>query len=211
MSGGSRGLISINTISLDSGYVIRYGHLNADGTELIFREPSRADARAYMSFINSLADETMSGLSVNRKVTLKEEERWLEGVLSDCRARRTVMLMAERDGIILGNCEVAKMPFKHSHRANIGVALRKELRGKGVGEALMRRTMELARRRIKGLEAIELATFGYNDRAISLYNKLGFEEVARVPKAVKEGNAYFDEVIMRLELPPRGRATRERR
>lgn len=180
--------------------MVRHVRVIPEEADLVFREPSRADARAYMLFINSLAGEPMSGLSVNKKVTLREEERWLEGVLRDCRARRTVMLMAEREGAVLGNCEVTRMPFKHAHRANIGVALRKDARGKGIGEALMRRTMELAARRIKGLEAIELATFGYNDRAISLYKKLGFVEIARIPRAVKEGGEYFDEVLMQLEL-----------
>lgn len=181
--------------------MVRYAHVADDGTELVLREPSVADARAYTLFINSFADEEMSGLSVNRKITLKDEERWLEGVLSDIRARRTVMLMAERGRVIAGNCEVARLPFKHGHRANLGVAVRRESRGKGIGEALMRRTIELAARRVKGLESVELATFGYNAKAIALYRKLGFEEVARIPRAVKEGRDYFDEVIMRLELP----------
>ena len=102
---------------------------------------------------------------------------------------------------------MTRLPWKHSHRADIGVALKLEIRGKGVGEALMRRTMDLGIRRFRGLETVELSAFAYNDRALALYKKLGFEECARIPRSAKEGRMYFDEVLMRLDLPParRGR------
>lgn len=181
--------------------MVRYEHVASDGTRLVFREPVRGEAKACMSFINPFVDERRSGLLINKKVTLKDEERWLESQLSDIRSRLTVMLLVERDGRVVGSCHMHRLPGKHKHRAVLGVALQRDIRGKGVGEALMRRTMELGVKRFRGLETIELSSFAYNERAQSLYRKLGFKEFGRVPRSSKEDGEYFDEVMMRLELP----------
>ena len=85
--------------------------------------------------------------------------------------------------------------------ALLGVALSKEMRGRGIGEELMRRSIALAHKRFKGLERVELTTFSYNKRAQALYKKLGFIKVGRMPRALKEGRRYFDEFFMILDLP----------
>lgn len=181
--------------------MVRHLHVASDGEEYVFREPTPGDARKYMEFINSFVREPMSGLLINKRITLKEEEAWLSGRLADVRARNAVMLTVERKGKVLGNCDINRMPWKHSHRAMLGIALVKDARGKGIGEALMRRTLELAARRMPGVESVDLSAFDYNDRALSLYRKVGFREYARIPKSAREGAEYIDEVLMRLELP----------
>jgi ribosomal protein S18 acetylase RimI-like enzyme len=181
--------------------MVRYVHVASDGEEYVFREPAPDEARKYMEFINSFVGEPMSGLLINRRVSLKEEQAWLEARVAEIRSRSGVMLTAERAGRIVGNCSVERLPWKHSHRAMFGIAVALDARGRGVGEALMRKTLELAVRRLKGLESVDLSAFDYNDRALSLYRKVGFREYARIPRSAKEGAKYFDEVLMRVELP----------
>lgn len=188
--------------------MVRFTHVASDGTQLVFREPVDGEAKALMSFINRFVDEPRSGLLINEKVTLKGEEKWLRSVLGEIKSRSAVMLVVELDGRIVGTCDIHRLRWKHRHRAVMGVALLREVRGKGVGEALMRRTMELGIRRFKGLEIVELSTFGYNERARSLYRRLGFEEYGRVPRSSKEGGEYFDEILMRLELPRQRKMSR---
>jgi RimJ/RimL family protein N-acetyltransferase len=60
----------------------------------------------------------------------------------------------------------------------------------------MEKAIQLARKRMRGLEMIQLKAFTYNERALELYRKLGFVEVGRIPRANKEGNEYFDDVLM---------------
>ena len=167
-----------------------------DGTVLIFREPGPSDAMQFMRFINAFVNERMSGILINKKATLKAQKAWLKGNMADIRRRKGVMLLAEKDGRIVGNCSASRMPWKSDHVADIGIALSKEIRGQGVGEALMTQTIELARGRMRGLEMLYLKVFDYNERAQALYKKLGFVEVGRIPKANKEGREYHDDVLM---------------
>lgn len=171
-----------------------------DGTRVVFREPETEDARSLMEFINSVIEEDMSGIMMDKKVTLPKERVWLRKILKEVSGRETVMLVVESDGEILGNCHVERHHMKLSHRAMIGIALSKEARGKGIGEALMKATIALTRKRMKGIESIDLFAFDYNKRAQKLYRKLGFVEVGRIPRAVKEGDRYFDELTMVLDL-----------
>lgn len=194
--------------------MVKVEHVTVDGTKVVFREPTPDDKRQLMSFINSFMGERKSGLMMNKKVTLKGEEEWLRGRLSEIRARKTFILLAELDGRIVGSCHITRLDYKHSHRASVGIALRKEFRGRGLGEALMRKTIELGLKRIKGIEFVDLSTFAYNERAQSLYRKLGFKEYGRIPMSLKEEGVHFDELLMRLEVcpdRPRGKARARRR
>lgn len=166
----------------------------------MFREPRSMDARGLMNFINDFVPEDKSGLLIDRKADMKAEKRWLKERIREIRRKQTVMLLVERDGRVVGNCDVRRRIWKESHRAVFGIALSKEARGKGIGEALANRTIALAKQRMRGLETIDLAVIDYNRRAKALYTKIGFVKVARMPRAIKEGAEYYDEdwMVMRL-------------
>lgn len=174
--------------------------ITKDGEEFAFREPKAADARPLMDFINAFVPEERSGLLIDRKADIRAEKRWLKERMKEIRTKQTVMLLVERDGRVVGNCDVKRRIWKESHRAVFGIALSNEARGKGVGEALIRRTIALAKQRMHGLEVIDLAVIDYNKRAKALYTKLGFVKVARMPRAIREQREYFDEDWMVLRL-----------
>ena len=149
-----------------------------------------------MDLINSFVDEPRSGLLINKKVTLKEERAWLKSMLESIKDKKVVMLVVEVDGKIMGNCHLSRQNWKSIHVADFGIAISRRMQGKGIGEALMRQTIELARKRMRGLELVELRTVAYNKKAHGLYKKLGFFEVGRVPRATKEGGEYVDDLMM---------------
>ena len=171
-----------------------------DGTRTIIRELVKTDAEQLMRHANRVIDEPMSGLSRDKKIVLKEEIEWLKRRLEDIHSKRAVTLVAELDGQVVGRCDIDRRRNKESHRAVLGIAVRKELRGKGIGEELINRTIQLARQRMKGLEQIDLMTISYNKRAQRLYKKLGFVRTGFVPRAIKEGNEYYGEHVMVLYL-----------
>ena len=65
----------------------------------------------------------------------------------------------------------------------LGVALLPEFRGQGVGERLMRQTLEAAR--AFGLHRVELTVREDNKNAIALYKKIGFEIEGLMRDAMK--------------------------
>jgi len=183
-----------------SRVVQRYVFTARDGTKVVFREPRSTDARSLMDFINEFVGEEKSGLLIDKKTNIRAERRWLKQRIREIKGKQTVMLLVECEGRIVGNCDVKRRMWKESHRAVFGIALNKEVRGRGIGEALIRKTIALAKQRMRGLEAIDLAVIDYNKRAKGLYSKVGFVKVARMPRAIKEERQYFDEdwMVMRL-------------
>ena len=162
----------------------------------MFREPKAGDAPRFVRFFNPIVAERRSGILVDKKVSLSEEKAWLKSRLAEIKSRKTVMLLIEKGGEIVGNCDVSRWHGKCAHVADVGIVLAPELRGMGVGRALMEKTMSLAAKRMRGLEIMELKVFSYNARARKLYESMGFLEAGRIPRGTKEGTDYFDDVTM---------------
>ena len=62
---------------------------------------------------------------------------------------------------------------RRSHAASIGMAVRDDCHGKGVGTALMQAAVDMADRWLN-LSRIELEVYTDNEAAISLYKRFGF-------------------------------------
>lgn len=80
-------------------------------------------------------------------------------------------IVAELDGKIIGHCGMW-IVLDECHITN--VAVRSSLRGKGIGEDLMRQAMDLCR--LNEVRTMTLEVRVSNEPARSLYRKLGFQE-----------------------------------
>jgi ribosomal protein S18 acetylase RimI-like enzyme len=81
----------------------------------------------------------------------------------------------------------------------IGMAVAREWRGRGVGSALLAASIELARER--GLHKLSLGVFAHNAAAIALYRKFGFvEEGRRVKQYRRASGELWDAIDMGLLL-----------
>ncbi|MEC5423506.1 GNAT family N-acetyltransferase [Virgibacillus sp. C22-A2] len=90
--------------------------------------------------------------------------------------------------------------LKTSHKRNVfGMYVAPEVRGQGLGKALM---IELIRRAKKcdGLEQINLTVVSENNTAKNLYKTLGFEVYGVERNALKFNGQYFDEDLMVLNF-----------
>jgi len=74
-----------------------------------------------------------------------------------------------------------------------------EQRGQGIGKALVAEAIAQARA-IAGLEVLLLAVVTTNTAARRLYRSLGFEVYGVQPRALKQGEQYWDEELMILCL-----------
>ncbi len=173
---------------------------NKDGTKVLIREPSMRDAKKLMIFINSFTDETKNGITVTKKTTLAKEKKWLKNKLKEIKKNQSIHIIAEHNNKIIGGCDIRRKRFKEDHRAEIGIAIIKEYRHKGIGTIILKELFRLAKKKMKGLKIIELKVIEYNKKAKGLYKKIGFKKVATIPKAIKEGNKYFAEEVMQLYI-----------
>ena len=86
------------------------------------------------------------------------------------------VLVAEVDGEVVGNAglhPVSKSP-RRRHAGTIGMAVRDDWQGRGVGTALMAALVDLADNWI-GYSRLELTAYTDNEAALALYRKFGFE------------------------------------
>lgn len=83
-------------------------------------------------------------------------------------------------------------PSRHGF-ADIGMAVARDWRGRGVGSALLAAAVDWARDR--GLHKLSLSVFPHNDAAIALYRKHGFVEEGRRVKQLRRSSGELWDVL----------------
>jgi RimJ/RimL family protein N-acetyltransferase len=105
-------------------------------------------------------------------------------------------LVAVADAEIIGSLHVETSRFGFGE---IGMAVAREWRGRGVGSALLVAAIDWARDR--GLHKLSLSVFVHNTAAIALYRKFGFvEEGLRVKHFRRASGELWDAFEMGLLL-----------
>lgn len=154
--------------------------------------------KEFQECINSLIEEDAM-ISLNKKQTLEEEKIWLEETLQSVKERRGVFLVVKERNKVIGSSGVKLRKGRENHIGELGISIRKEYRGKGLGTKLMAEILKEARKELKP-KIIRLSVFSENTIAQNLYKKFGFKKVARVPKQLEYKGKLTDEIIMIKEL-----------
>ena len=109
------------------------------------------------------------------------------------------MVCAEVDGKMVGVCEIEPMFGKMSHVGNLGISVKQGYRDIGIGLDLMKEAEKHAIH--MGLKVACLEVFEGNDRAIHVYEKMGYKVTGRKPGAVLHKGKYIDSIVMMRKLP----------
>jgi len=115
-----------------------------------------------------------------------------------------VWCAVDAENKVLGFVHVHPNGFgRLAHIANCGYAVAEDARGKGVGKALVAKSIEVCRE--MGFKGIQFnAVVATNVYAIRLYTSFGFEIIGTIPGGFRFGSAeepkYVDRYIMYLEL-----------
>lgn len=89
--------------------------------------------------------------------------------------------------------------IKLRHRASFGLTVIQEMWGKGIATILMKEMIELLIQ--QHYEILELEVMSNNNRAISLYERMGFVECGRIPNGIKlKDGTYVDLITMYKSL-----------
>ena len=105
--------------------------------------------------------------------------------------RGNPQIVAEDAGEIVGWCDVRRETIPtYAHEGMLGMGLLPDYRGRGLGERLMRATLEAARR--AGFERVSLSVYSSNTRAAALYRKMGFVHEGTRVRGRKVDGVYDD-------------------
>jgi ribosomal protein S18 acetylase RimI-like enzyme len=98
--------------------------------------------------------------------------------------------VAVDDGRVVGWCDVnPKTHVTQSHSGVLGMGVAASHRGRGVGSALLRATLDAAT--AQGIRRVELVVRADNTAAIALYERHGFELEGRLREyLIVDGTAY---------------------
>lgn len=154
-------------------------------------------AAAILEYLKAVGGET-DNLNMGAEglpTTVENEESYLRS-LTD--SPEGVMYTVKEDGEIIGIAHVSRLKRRMSHRASIGVSVRRCAWHRGVGTALMEKLIAFARN--NSLEQLELEVRSDNERAIRLYEKFGFTKVGTIPAFLKVNGENFscDYMVLRL-------------
>lgn len=114
----------------------------------------------------------------------------------------THILVAELEDKVVGvvGLSVMKNP-RMKHSASIGISVRQEFQGKGIGKRLMESILDLADNWLM-LIRVELGVIADNEIALKLYKSFGFEMEGKKKYAIIRNGEYVDECVMaRYNIP----------
>jgi putative acetyltransferase len=123
-----------------------------------------------------------------------DERRYLKAVR---RYPHAAVYVAEReeDGAIVGRLSLARDTHPASaHVADLGLMVAVDARRQGVGWALLEAAVEWARG--AGVRKLELHVFPWNEPAIRLYERFGFEREGERKAHYRRGEEFVDAILM---------------
>ena len=153
-----------------------------DGSLLLLREAEEDDGEEVLRFLNRVGGESDNLLfgKDGFSMPLEQERAFLQSLRA---AQRSIMLLGFAEGQLacVSSLSCFDRRERTAHRAEAAVCVRRSFWGRGV-------------------EILQLDVRADNDRAISLYRALGFEQVGRYRNFFKIGGEYFDAYSMNLYL-----------
>lgn len=172
-----------------------------NGKPVVVRVAMPEDADAYNALI------TQATSDINAVTELDE-------AAESCKARadkirqalenpQELLLVADCDGTLLGELSFSAPALRRvAHRGRFGIYVASDVRGIGVGEALIRALLKWAAAHPL-IEKVRLGVLSTNPGAIRLYHRLGFVEEARRTREFRlPGGRYADDILMSCYVKP---------
>jgi len=163
---------------------------------------ARADAIEAMEllvYLKKISVETENTYMVPEEInrmTVDSELAFLESTHTDGQ----LFLVAEVANEIVGSLGIhRRMSPRTLHRCELGVSVLQKYWGYGIGRRLIEVMLKWAK--IEELSKIELRVRADNERAIKLYERMGFKQEGRHKNAMRVGRFYHDEISMGLWVP----------
>ncbi len=168
-----------------------------NGQELIIRKAEEKDAEKFLEYFNVVGSETdfLGFGPEGPRITVEEEREIFKSSTS-----KNFFLIAEINGEIAGSCSIStnEKRVRSLHFGELGIVVLKKFWGFGVGYNLMEEAVRYGKE--AGLRKINLDTRADNEKAISLYKKLGFKEEGIITRGTIINGEFYNLLVMGLEI-----------
>ena len=152
------------------------------------------DVPGLLAFANTLIAEDTFILLSGKKITLKEEQKYVTDGLKLMKKGKKTRFVVTISGAIIASGEIRRGELRHWHSGDLGISVLAPYRGQGVGRALME--VLIAEARNMGLRMLWLNCFANNAAALHLYKKFGFIQCGILPEALSYKGGFVDELTM---------------
>ncbi|MGD9130682.1 MAG: GNAT family protein [Candidatus Bathyarchaeota archaeon] len=168
-----------------------------NGEKVIFRPEQSGDTEMLWEMFSTLSEESTSNLVP--PFTRERVENWTRNINYDEVLAIVAVIEEKSEQRIIGS---ASLEFNQQgalkHKAELGIAVHDDYQSMGIGTALLKHLIGIAR--MKKLNKIYLHVSTVNDRAINLYKKAGFTIEGKLCKESYVNGKYRDEYRMALLL-----------
>ncbi len=143
-----------------------------DGTAVTLRPSEVGDLEPTWAMFSTLSDETLEFLPIpfNRE----RVEGWFKNI--DYEQYLPILGFVDEKGetrVISSSTLGFQSMELYRHRAEFGITIHDDYQNRGLGTVLTKYLIDIARER--GIKKIDLMVVAHNERAISVYEKLGFK------------------------------------
>ncbi len=168
-------------------------HETRDGRAWILRAARPTDARALARLFADVRGEGRYLVTPPTAVSEPSEAFFIGEMI---RGGNSLALVAEADGAVVGNVLVGvERNATSDHLGTLSICVARDWRDAGIGTVLMQAAQTWTRER--GLAKLALGVFPDNDRAIAVYERVGFErEGLRRRQYRGAGGTFRDELLM---------------
>jgi len=160
-----------------------------NGTEL-----KKIRSAAFLEYITPLIKER-SFIALDRIPTMAEEKKWVESSANEIDEGNRLMIILFHNKKIAGICEASRGKYKERYNVSFALSIAKEHRGKGYGGLLLRKAIQLAKKKFRP-HKLWIEYMEGNNIAKNLYEKIGFVEVCRLSERLYHFGRWKDLVIM---------------
>lgn len=171
----------------------------SEAMEVVVREAIPDDAAEVLKHLEKTATETgfMTLGAEGTGISVAEEKEQLARLYASKNNVLYVALMGE-EVIATASIKSDSSP-KLQHIGELGIVIAKDYWGLGLGTAMMEELIYWAKE--SGvMKRLELTVQARNERARTLYERMGFTLEAIMPRGVKDNGEYLDVCLMSMMI-----------
>lgn len=161
------------------------------------------DSEQSRTYINQISTEdTYIGFS-GEQLTTEEELNYIQDSLKSMSDGDSLHVVAVFEGKIVAMCDARRdlsLKKRSAHIAQLGLTVAKDFRGEGLGESILRLTIDLLPTYLPTIRLLKLGVFSPNQAGIALYKKLGFTQYGVLPRSILYRGEFVDHILMSRSL-----------